>query len=62
MNKIAKIAIVIAAISLITAIISRFTGPIALAPGGINAHGLVSFANTWLLVAIVIILLDKCKK
>lgn len=63
MRNIAYIAIVIGGISLITAIVSRFTSvPVALAPGGIEAHGLISFTNTCLLVAIALILLGKREK
>lgn len=60
MKTITNIALVIAAASFITAIISRFTlTPVAIVPGGIEARALLIFTNTCLLIAITFILLQK---
>ena len=63
MKKVAYVAIVVAAISLIAGIISRWTlTPIALAQGSLEAGVLLSFTNTCLLIAITFILLGILKK
>ncbi len=62
MKTIAYIAIAVAAISLVVGIISRWTlTPIALVPGGLEAHTLLVFTNTCLLIAITFILLQILK-
>lgn len=62
MKMIAYVAIVVAAISLIAGIISRWTlTPIALVPGGLEAQALLTFTNTCLLIAITFILLEMSK-
>lgn len=62
MKAIAYIAMVIAAISLIVGIISRFTlVPVAMVRGGLEAQALLAFTNTCLLIAITFILLEILK-
>ena len=62
MKVIAYVAIVIAAISLIAGIISRWTlTPIVLVPGGLEAQALLTFSNTCLLIGITFILLEILK-
>lgn len=62
MKTVAYLAIVIAAISLIAGIISRFTlTPLAMVPGGLESQALLAFTNTCLLVAITLILLEILK-
>ena len=62
MKTIAYVAVVVAGISLITGIISRWTlTPITLVPGGLEAQAFLTFANTCLLIAITFILLDMLK-
>ncbi len=64
MKTIAYGALVVAAISLIVALISRFTmTPITYATGGmISAESLLDFSNTCLLIAIALTLLEMLKK
>ena len=54
------VAIVAGALSLLLAVISKITfQPIALLPGGLDASSFLDFANTCLLVAILLILIEK---
>lgn len=63
MKTIAYITVVVAVISLIAGIISRWTlTPIAFVPGGLEAQTLLTFTNTCLLFAITFILLGILKK
>lgn len=62
MKIVAYIALVVAALSLVVGIISRFTlTPIGLVPGGLEARAILAFTNTCLLVAVVFILLEILK-
>jgi len=62
MRAIANLAIVAAMISLGLSVISRITlKPLAVVRGGLEAGALLAFANTCLLIAIIIILLDTQK-
>lgn len=62
MKKVAYIFIIVAVVSLIAGLISRWTlTPITLVPAGLSAGVLLSFTNTCLLVAITFILLEILK-
>jgi hypothetical protein len=59
MRGMAYLALVVSAISLATAFISKLRlTPVAFLPGGLEAEPLLIFANTCLLVAIIFILLE----
>ncbi len=63
MQKVAALALVIAAISFVLAVISRITGqPIVLMPSGVQATTFLDFTNTCLLAAIAFILLELARK
>lgn len=63
MKTLAYLAIAAAMVSLILSIISRFTLAIMpVAPGGVDARGLLTFTNTCFLIAIIAILLPTLKK
>ena len=58
-NGLTSIALLIAGVSLILSLISRFMmQPLPFAPGDLSARSLLDFTNTCLLIAIVLILLD----
>jgi hypothetical protein len=60
MKAIINIALVVAAVSLILGIISRFTAiPVHIGKTGIEAQAFLQFTNTCLLVAIALILKKK---
>ncbi len=62
MKTVAYIAVVVAFISLIAGIISKWAlTPIAFVPGGVEASVLLTFANTCFLIAITFILLEILK-
>jgi len=60
MKALANLAVVVATVCLVVGIASRLMlKPIPLGPGGLEARALIAFANTCLLYAIVLILLQK---
>jgi len=62
MKGVANVAIVIGVISLIASIVSKLMmRPVGLIAGGLDARGLLLFANTCLLIAITLILSEKSK-
>ena len=62
MKAIANIAVVVAVITFVLAVISRFMfKPLALVPAGVGAGALLDFTNTCLLLAIALVLLEKNK-
>jgi hypothetical protein len=63
MKTVANIAIVLAVVSLVLGVVSRATmNPIPVFPGGLQAQALLMLANTFLLAAIVAILMQMAKK
>ena len=62
MKAIANVVIVVAVLTFIVAIISRFTmTPLGVVPGGLEAEALLSFTNTCLLIAVVLLLHNMAK-
>jgi len=60
MSKLAKLALILAAISLVVGIISRITMiVIPIAPNGMEAQNFLDFTNTCLLAAIALSLVKK---
>ena len=63
MEKAAKIAMVLAAVSLVIGIVSRITMmPIPSGATGLEANAFLRFTNTCLLAAILFVLLEKKAK
>jgi len=60
MRNLAIVALIVAGISLVLGIISRFMmAPLPLAPTGIEAETFLNFTNTCLLAAIALAVLEK---
>jgi len=63
MKAIGTVAMIIGIVCLIAAVVSRISmTPIMLVPGGLEAGAILAFANTCLLISIVLILSEMGKK